>query len=676
MKTRILSLAIAALTISAQAQVIRPMPKSGPAPTVNLGKSSEAKLSNGLTLIVVENHKLPRVSATLSIDNKPVSLGAKKGADGLLSDILGTGTNKISKDAFNRKVEQLGARVSYNESGGRVSALSKYFNEVFGYFAEGAVSPKFDQAEFDASKARYIESLKSEEKNVESAASRVQSVIVYGQNHPFAEFDTEEKINAITLNDVKDYYNTYYRPDNAYLIFVGDITMAEAKKLAELHLGSWKKGNLSIADLKKVNEVSKTEIDVINMPNAVQSVVSVAYPVYLTKKDPDYYAVQIANSILGGDFNSKLNMNLREKHGWTYGARGGVSDSRYVGRFATSATVRNSVTDSAVVETIKEMRLMTQNKIDKKELDDVKAKFLGNFILSLERPETVASQALVKKTQGLSDKFFADYLQNINKVTVDDVLRVSKKYFRPDQARIVVTGKVADFGDKLEKLGYPVNYYDNKANKIAKPAAQQVDANTTISSVTDKYFTAIGGLANVQKIKSITTTASAKVQGMDMDMKLIQAKGAKMNMDMKMMGQTMQKIIFDGKTGYMEAQGQKIPLPADAATAMAKNTELFPELNFAKDKTYTLAGIEKYNGEDSYVIKGENATYYYDVKTGLKTGEVKTEAGQTVPTTYADYKDVSGVKMPYKFSQSISGMDIEFIVKDIKLNEATEADFK
>ena len=137
------------------------------------------------------------------------------------------------------------------------------------------------------------------------------------------------------------------------------------------------------------------------MPNAVQSVVTVAYPVNLTKNDPDFYAAQVASTILGGDFNSKLNMNLREAHGWTYGARGGVSDSRYIGRFSTNATVRNEVTDSAVVETLKEIKGMTLTKIDKQALEDVKAKFLGNFILTLERPETVASQALTKKTNKL-----------------------------------------------------------------------------------------------------------------------------------------------------------------------------------------------------------------------------------------------------------------------------------
>lgn len=480
MKTKILSLAIAFMAVSIQAQVTIPMPKSGPAPTVNIGKSNEFKLKNGLTVIVVENHKLPRVSATLTIDNPPFALGTKKGAESLLSEMLGTGTKTKSKDDFNKRIEFLGASVNFWEEGASASSLTKYFNEIFGYMADGALNPNFTEKEFDAVKKRYIEGLKSNEKSVEAAAARVTNLLVYGQNNPFSEYDTPAQIEKITLDDVKNYYNTYYKPNNAYLIVVGDISTSEVKKLAEKNFNNWETGKLTIAAFPKITEVSKTELDIINMPNAVQSVVTVAYPVNLTKNDPDFYAAQVASTILGGDFNSKLNMNLREAHGWTYGARGGVSDSRYIGRFSTNATVRNEVTDSAVVETLKEIKGMTLTKIDKQALEDVKAKFLGNFILTLERPETVANQALTKKTNKLSDNFYADYIKNINAVTAEDVLRVSKKYFRPEQAKIIVTGKTTEIAPGLEKLGFPVTYYDSYGNKIEKPVIEAKAANVSV----------------------------------------------------------------------------------------------------------------------------------------------------------------------------------------------------
>lgn len=681
MKTKILSIAVAFLALTANAQINRPMPKPGPSPVVNLGKPSEFKLSNGLTVIVVENHKLPRVSATLSIDNKPFALGDKKGADDLLGGLLGTGTTKLSKDDFNNKVEQLGARVSYSDGGGRVSSLSKYFNEVFGYFAEGALNPKFTQAEFDALKARTIEALKSDEKNVSSAASRMGSVFTYGKNHPFSEFETEEKIKNLSLADVENYYKKYYVPNNAYLIFVGDITPAEAKKLSEKHFSGWKKTKLNIADLPKVAEVNKTEIAVVNMPNAVQSVVEVNYPVTLTKKDPDFYAVQVASTILGGDFNSRLNMNLREKHGWTYGARGGVVDSRYAGRFYTSATVRNSVTDSAVVETIKEMRGMTLNKIDNQELENVKAKFLGNFVLSLERPETVASQALTKKTNQLSDDFYANYIQNINKVTVDDVLRVSKKYFRPEQAKIVVTGKAEEIGEGLKKLGYPVSFFDAYGNPIEDPAKNKKQANVTAQQIAENYIKAIGGKANVEKVKTVLQSGKISMMGMEGEYVAKNAFPDKVNSVIKIMGAEI-KNVFDGNKGYASQMGNRMDMDAKQIAAMKGQNNVFPVLSvgFADSK---VDGIVNLNGNDHYKVVNTAAkkVEYYDVKTGLLSKvETTTSTPQgdiTSIANYSEYKTFDGVLFATVTEMQVGPQTFKITLDKVEVNKnVSDADFQ
>lgn len=679
MKTKILSLAFAFFAISLQAQQTIPMPKPGPAPTINIGKSNEFKLKNGLTVIVVENHKLPRVSATLTIDNAPFALGAKKGSESLLSDLLGTGTKTMSKDEFNDRIEFLGARVNIHESGASASSLKKYFNEVFGYMADGALNPDFRQDEFEAVKARYIEGLKADEKSVEGAASRVQSILLYGKNHPFAEYDTEEKIKAITLQDVKDYYNTYYKPNNAYLIVVGDITTKEVKDLAEKYFNKWQASKLNIPALPKVNEVTKTQVDVINMPNAVQSVVSVAYPVQLTKNDPDFYAVQVASTILGGDFNSKLNMNLREANGWTYGARGGVVDSRFIGRFYTNATVRNEVTDKAVVETLKEIRTMTTEKIDAKALEDVKAKFLGNFILTLESPTTVASQALITKTNKLSPSFYSDYIKNINKVTVDDVLRVSKKYFRPDQARIIVTGKAEQIGDGLEKLGYPVTYYDNYGNVIAKPEGSKT-TNVTIAQIADNYIKAVGG-EKVKTVKSLVQKGTVETMGMSGEFELKTLAPNKTAQTISIAGMKI-KQGFDGTKGYFNQGGGNVELPAEMTTHLSKVNALFAPLSEAY-KTAKVEGITVEDGKELYkvVVAEANRVDYYDVKSGLlvKTEQsTKTPQGDMVNTiVYTKYDTFDGVQFPVEFSTEGMGQSAKVTINAVEVNKnVTEADFK
>ncbi len=680
MKTKILSLAIAFMAVSLNAQVAIPMPKPGPAPTVNLGKSNEFKLKNGLTVIVVENHKLPRVSATLTIDNPPFALGAKKGAESLLGEMLGTGTKTKSKDDFNKRIEFLGARVNFWEEGASASSLTKYFNEIFGYMADGAMNPNFTESEFADVKKRYIEGLKADEKSVEAAASRVSNILVYGKNNPFSEFDTPAQIEKITLQDVKDYYNTYYKPNNAYLIVVGDISTKDVKALAEKNFDSWQAGKLNIPAFPKVEEVTKTELNAINMPNAVQSVVSVSYPVQLTKKDPDYYAALIASSILGGDFNSKLNMNLREAHGWTYGARGGVSDSRYIGRFNTNATVRNEVTDSAIVETMKEIKGMTLNKIDQQTLNDVKAKFLGNFILTLESPSTVANQALTKKTNQLSDSFYADYIKNINAVTIDDVLRVSKKYFRPDQAKINVTGKLEQIAPALEKLGYPVNYYDSFGNKIDKPTSGAKTTTVSVAQITDNYLKAIGGADKVKAVKSIVQKGKIETMGQSGDY-IVKATSNKIATSFTIMGMTF-KQVFDGQNGYMSQAGQKMDLPTEMITPLKKTNPLFFPLSEGY-KTAKVEGVVSEDGVEYYKVSAPeiSRTDYYDVKTGLlkKTDEVqKTPQGDVIVNTkIKNYKAFDGILFPSESITETGPQVIKIVIDSGEINKnVTEADFK
>ena len=188
--------------------------------------------------------------------------------------------------------------------------------------------------------------------------------------------------------------------------------------------------------------VQFTQINFVDMPNAVQSNISLTNNVELKMNDADYHSVLIANKILGGGFGSYLNMNLREEHGYTYGARSSVGTSRYnASRFTAGAAVRNAVTDSAVVETLKEIKRIKTEPVDAKDLANAKAKYVGDFVLALERPQTIARYALNIKLNNLPSDFYTTYLEKINAVTVEDVTRVANKYFKTENARIVVVGK-------------------------------------------------------------------------------------------------------------------------------------------------------------------------------------------------------------------------------------------
>lgn len=665
-------------TVSAQKIDLNAMPKPGPTPAINIAKPKTFQLKNGLTVMVVENNKLPRVSASLSMDRPPYNEGSVTGVSEIMAEQFENGTTSMSKDDFNKKVDYLGANLNFSSGGASLNSLSKYFPQVLGLMADAIINPKFSAEEIQNSKERAIEGLKSDEKNASSIAGRVSNALMYGKNTSRGEFETVESINKIQLADVQNVYKKYYAPDNAYLVIVGDVKFDQVKPLIEKAFNGWKKANTPVTPLEPAENVAKTEINIVDVPSAVQSVVSLNNLNTLKMKDTNYFPAVIANYILGGGGEARLFMNLREKNGFTYGAYSSMVASKYSPQFSASASVRNEVTDKAVKEFMNELNAISTVKPE--ELENAKAKLKGSFIMSLEQPATIARFALNQKVQDLPADFYINYLKSIDKVTAADVTNAVKATILPNQSRIFIAGKASDISEGLEKLGYPVKYFDKEANPVAKPTVQKVDANVTVASVVDKYIAAIGGKANLAKITSYTTNATMSMQGQNLDFKIVKAQGGKELQTISMGAMTVQKQVFDGKTGYSEQGGQKVPMSKEEIAENLKNTELFEELGFAKSPDYKLAGIEKINGEDSYAIKSGDKAYYYSVKTGLKTGETETVKAQgqtmTIPTTFADYKEVAGVKMPYTITVNQMGMDMVMKVKSYEVNQAKDSDFK
>lgn len=687
MKNKITALAILFLvSFGIQAQVDRSkQPQPGPAPKINLGTPESFKLDNGLKVLLVENHKLPRVSMTLTMDNPPHPEGAKAGISTLTGDLLGTGTTSIDKDAFNEEIDYLGANLNYFSSGASARSLSKYFPRILELMADGALNPKFTQEEFDKAKERFLEGLKSDEKDVAANARKLRAALAFGTNHPYGEMVTKETVETLTLDNVKSYYNNYFVPQNAYLVIVGDINLKEAKDLVKKGFSSWKKGTLPTFTLPEPKNVQYTQVDFLNMPNAVQSEVALVNTIKLKKGDADYFPAIIANQVLGGGGEGRLFNNLREDKGYTYGAYSRTDDDKYVSSFVASASVRNAVTDSAVVAFLDEIHRIRNEKVSTQELALAKAKYVGNFVRALENPTTIAQYALNIETENLPKDYYQNYLKKINAVTAEDVQRVAKKYFQVDNTRIVIAGKGSDVAESLENLTYngkkiPVKYFDKQAKEIKKPEFNKtVDASVTVETVFDKYLNAIGGKEAAKKVESVVLMAQATIQGQKLDLETKTTANGKSSTVVSMAGQAMSKQIFNGTTGYAIMQGQKMPFNEEQIAAAKQDANTFPELNAEGAK---VMGIEQVEGQDAYAVSlNEQTTSYYDVKSGLKVKSVKTvsQAGQTmsIPTLYSNYQEVDGIKFPFTISQSFGPQSFEFNVSSIKLNEGvSDADFE
>ena len=658
-------------------------PKPGPAPKINLGTPATFTLKNGLKVLVVENHKLPRVSATLTIDNSPVIFGDKKGEDDLLGALMGNGTTNISKDKFNEEVDYLGARLNFWDTGASASSLTKYFERIISLMADGVKNPLFTQEEFDAEKTKLLEGLKNQDTDVKAIASRIQNIVAYGKGHPYGEYTSEKTVNNVALADVTNYYKANYRPNNAYLVVVGDITVKAAKKMIKKQFKDWKAGTIANATLPVLKKRAKTTIYFVDMPNAVQSEVAVMDMSNLKKTSSDYFDILLANKILGGGATARLFMNLREDKAFTYGAYSRLQLRKYgSSRFSATASVRNAVTDSAVVEFMKEIKKIRSEKVSVKELKDAKANYVGSFVMALERPSTIAQYALAIQRDNLPADFYTTYLQKLNAVNIDGVQLASNKYIAFNKEAIVIVGKAGDVLPNLENLPYPIVYLDKYGNNTKKPVVNiPIPKGVTATTVLDDYFKAIGGVDKVKAVKTSLYNFEATMQGMTLSLAVKSMAPNLVNATMSMMGNVMSKQVYDGEKAYVEARGQKKDITGAPLEEMKSNTTPFPEIGYFK--TAKLLKIEKVSGENAYVLEvSKKKKVFYSTKTGLKLKEVTIqklpngkEMSQAV--SFSNYKAVNGILIPNSRDMNFGPQTIKFKLISAKLDAGvTKDDFK
>ncbi len=688
-KHLILSLAFLFLgaTSIATAQINRSeQPQAGPIPSIQLEDPQTFTLKNGLTVMLVENHKLPRVSVRLILDNPPVLEGDKAGVSSLFSAMMGNGTTNLSKDDFNEEVDFMGASINFGATSASASGLSKYFDRLVTLMADAVKNPLLTQTEFEKEQEKIITGIKSEEKDVKAIARRLENAVAYGTDHPNGEFVTETTVKNTSLADVTSFYKTQFVPNNGYLIVIGDIDVAAAKKTISKQFSDWKKSAAAPSNWKKPAASGSTAIHFVDMPNAVQSEVSVQNLVDLPMKSPDYLSALLANNILGGSSSARLFMNLREDKAFTYGSYSSLGSSKYTpARFRAYAAVRNAVTDSAAVELLSEIDRMASEPVSEDELAMAKAEYVGNFVMALENPATVANYAFRIASEGLPKDFYKTYLSRINSVTPEEVQAAARKYFTADKAQVVVAGKGRDVLPTLEKMTFkgqalPVNYYTPMAQKAEKPNYDAaIPEGLSADKVIADYIEAVGGRALLESVSSLRLLAEGTVQGMTINVEITRTQGQQFKQKMSLMGNVMSEQVFNGESGYVSMQGQKIPMQDKDIVQVRQEAMPFAELGM---KGATLEGVEDVNGQKAYKVKwSANKWAYYSVDNGLKLKEVTAvdAGGQTMESAieFGDYEIFQGILMPFTLKQQVGPQAIDLKIKEVYLNEAlTPASFQ
>ncbi len=685
MKNKILVILLLFVTSIGFAQVDRSVkPKPGPAPEIKLGKYDSFTLKNGLKVFVVENHKIPRVAFDLVVDRDPILESDSAGYVEAAGNLLRTGTKIRDKDQIDSAVDFIGATLSTSSTGVYAVSLKKHVNKLLDLMSDIVINTNFKQDELDKIKKQMLSDLAAEKDAPDAVEARVRDLLYFGKDHPYGDMETEATVNKITLDMCKNYYKTYFKPNISYLAIVGDISKAEAQKLAGKYFGGWKKADVPTNTFPMPKPPLINKVDLVDRSNAVQSVVSVGYPINLPKGGEDVIPASIMNTILGGSFLSRINHNLREVHAYTYGAGSAITSDKYVGSFHVKTTVRNAVTDSAITEIFNELRKMRNTKVTDEELQSTKNYMTGSFARSLESPQTIANFAINIARYNLPQDYYKNYLKNLDSVTVDEVSSVAKKYIKPSNCYVLVVGNGDEIADGLKKfsLSGKVSYYDIYGNEY-DPSLKKIPEGVTSETVLEKYITAIGGKENVEKVQDKVMKLSGTVQGMNLTITIEQKVPNKLHQVLDA-GVFKQETVFDGEKGKVSGMGQETEMTPEQVKKMKAQSSLHWFLNLDKmNVKMELTGMETVNGKDAYKVvftdpDGDKTTRYFDTDTGYLIREisnVETPQGNFTQTIdFDDYKDMQGVKYPYKIIQNVGPNTIDLTVDSIEVNTGLKDD--
>ena len=665
-------------------------PAPAPPPEVLLAEYGSFKLSNGMQVIVVENHKLPLVNVQLRFDIPPVVQGDKAGYVDMVGDLLPAGTGLRTKAQIDEEIDRAGAHLYTTNDGMYAGGLKKNLPQIMDVLEDVARNATFPETELERVRTRMISSVKQRQDDPDAIAEAVGRSVTFGKTHPYGEITTEATLANIKREQVVAYYKRFFRPEKGYLVFIGDITEKEAKQIAKKRFGDWKvpmnaipneDGTETVEGLGDVRTLQKPitaggmrRVSYVDRPGAAQSVIRVSFPLILPPNDIRAMSAQVMNTILGGGvFNARLMQNLRERNAFTYGAYSSLEIDRHNSSFTAMVSVRTEVTDSAVIEILNEIERLAQEPITAEELELAKNYMAGSFARSLEDPRTVARFALNTFLNDLPKDHYATYLQRLEAITTSDVERAAQTFLHPDKAIIFVVGDKEKIQYKLPALSANPNdrvieldvdgdmYREN-----IRPAG-----NKTAEEVIENYLEAIGGREAIEKLKNVYMRLGTTIQGSPITVNQWYGEGAKFRSETKLHHphtaevehpeEVIQEVVFDGDRAMSRTPQGMEELENAELTEVKAQALPVPELETKRyAERMSLSGITEVNGQEAYKVtitaRGGAIIYdYFAVDSGLKLRRVEKKSvmgrPMTITTDYRDHKEVEGVKFAHKIEQ-------------------------
>lgn len=420
-----------------------------------------AKLSNGLEVMLVEDHKLPLVQLNLVFKSGwAADPQERPGAGALTAELLDEGTITRTAIQISQAAQAIGASFgtssSFDGAVVQLNVLKKNLDTGLVLMSDVVLNPTFPKEELERQRKIYLGRIQQEAKDPSVAARKTFMRALYGSTHPYGQpytgSGTESSIQAIQREDLVGYYKVNYVPNNATAVVAGDITLEEAKRKLESAFKSWEQGNVPENQIPDPQAPAKTKIILVDKPNAAQSVIYAGH-LGIRRNDPDYMASQVLNRAFGGKFTSRINMNLRENKGYSYGLRSSFMDSRGVGAFWIAAPVQTQSTKESITEIIKELRdLAGDRPLTADELADAKDNIVKGFPQQFQTLSSIASLMSELVLYDLPEDYWTKSMSEINAVTTDMASKAAKQHLQPDALMVVVVGDRQKIESKIREL--------------------------------------------------------------------------------------------------------------------------------------------------------------------------------------------------------------------------------
>ncbi|HEY2964075.1 MAG TPA: pitrilysin family protein [Pyrinomonadaceae bacterium] len=457
-----------------------------PPHSIAIPAARETVLANGLSVVVVEDHRLPLVSYRLAFRvGGAFDPPGLPGLTDLLAGLLPEGTESKTSRELADEVARMGASLSAGANSDytivAASALSRFNDEILGLMAEVVLQPSFPENEVELAKQNTKESLRQQRAQPSFLASEMVSRVMFG-DHPYSVVaPTPESIDRATRDEFVKFHRARFVPNSAVFIVVGDVKQEQIVKRVESLFSTWERGADLVTNFPAPPVRTRRTAYLVDRRGSAQSNIVVANS-SIIRTSPDYFPMLLMHTVLGANASSRLFMNLREEKGYTYGAYTNLDARRTAGSFRATAEVRTPVTGDSLKEFLYELDRISKEPVSEKEINDAKSYLTGVFPIRLETQEGLTDQLVQIKMLNLPDDYLQHYRDRVQAVTVADIQRVAAKYVKPDEAAVIVVGDGAAVLDQIKPYCPDIEIYNTsgKRKSLDAPATTDIEGTWSI----------------------------------------------------------------------------------------------------------------------------------------------------------------------------------------------------